>query len=532
MVTASELPIDTSATAEAMARLILGDGTTYVSASYTGAASASGTYTDGLTTAPNVVPSDTGVILSTGKATDITHSSGDPNHSESTTTRQGTAGDSDLDGVSGQTTYDAAVLNATFIPDYNTLSIQLVFSSEEYLEYVNSGFNDAVGVWVNGSQVQMSVGSGDISIDNINTGSNSNLFVDNPRSTDLYNTEMDGLTVTLNLKAPVNVGQQNTIKIGIADAGDRAWDSNLMISGNGVQTGVTAGDDEYDLVGGGTRTVDLLANDTDHSGGTLTITKINGQSVSAGDTVTLSTGQQIQLNADGTITIINDNDVGEQDTFSYTVEDADGNTDSAFVELTTVPCFVRGTRIVTADGTRPIETLRPGDLVLTLDHGLQPLRWIGRRQTIAKGSHAPTFIRAGTLGPHGDIQVSPQHRIMVSGPRAELLFGHDEVLVRAQDLVDDIAVTRVSTGKPVEYVHILFDRHEIVLAEWLTSESFYPGDHILDQMEAEVQAEIFDLFPSLRKRKSFGQRARPALKSDEARALFKTRSALSDAASV
>ena len=50
--------------------------------------------------------------------------------------------------------------------------MQVVFSSEEYLEYVNSGFNDSVGIWVKGVQAELTVGDGSISIDNINTTSN------------------------------------------------------------------------------------------------------------------------------------------------------------------------------------------------------------------------------------------------------------------------------------------------------------------------------------------------------------------------
>ncbi|MCU0816565.1 MAG: Hint domain-containing protein, partial [Cypionkella sp.] len=50
-----------------------------------------------------------------------------------------------------------------------------------------------------------------------------------------------------------------------------------------------------------------------------------------------------------------------------------GNTDVAFVTLNTIACFTLGTRIDTVDGPRPVEALVPGDLVLTRDHGPQPL---------------------------------------------------------------------------------------------------------------------------------------------------------------
>jgi hypothetical protein len=79
MPTASELPIDSDASAEEMANEMFGSGINIVSASYTGSANASGIYSDGDATAPGVTPSDTGVILSTGNASSITNSSGDAN---------------------------------------------------------------------------------------------------------------------------------------------------------------------------------------------------------------------------------------------------------------------------------------------------------------------------------------------------------------------------------------------------------------------------------------------------------------------
>ena len=98
MATASELPIDTSASAMDMAVAMFGHGITIVSASYTGAASASGIYSDGDTVSPDLTPSDTGVILSTGNATDVTNEPGllnllaDPNLSAETSPDHALAG--------------------------------------------------------------------------------------------------------------------------------------------------------------------------------------------------------------------------------------------------------------------------------------------------------------------------------------------------------------------------------------------------------------------------------------------------------
>ena len=520
MPTASELPIDTTATANQMAEAMFGNGISIQSASYTGAQASSGIYSDGDNTAPGVTPSDTGVILSTGRASSITNSSGDVNTNSNTSSNMGTAGDSDLSVIAGGTTYDAAVFEAEFTPSGSTLTMQFTFSSEEYLEYVDKGFNDAVGVWVNGEKAELTIGDGDISIDNVNTGSNENLYIDNSQNDDLYNTEMDGFTVTLTLKAPVNPDEVNTIKIGIADAGDAIYDSNLLIAGDSIQTQLVAEDDEVSVLEGETQVLDVLANDDHADGTTLTITEINGQPVVAGSTVTLADGEEITLNADGTMTIAGQEDVDENEetVFSYTVEDDIGNSDTGLVEVTTTPCFVAGTLIETAAGQVPVEDLEAGDLVLTRDHGAQPLRWTGRTLRRAEAADAPVQFAAGALGAHQALELSPCHRVLVQDQWAEVLFGVSEVLVKARDLVNGHSISRREDARPVTYVHLLFDQHEIICGNGLESESCHPGEETLNSFDAETRAEVLELMGG--DIAGYGASARMSLKPFEARALL------------
>lgn len=518
MPQADKLPINTNASAQAMAEAMFGTGINIVSANYTGARAASGIYSDGDDVAPELTPSDTGVILSTGRARDITNSGNDANRSSSTSNQMGRDGDDDLNAIAGTQTYDAAVFEAEFIPAGETLTMQVVFSSEEYLEYVGSGFNDAVGIWVNGVKAELTVGDGDITINNINDQSNENLYVDNPANAEIANTEMDGFTVTMTLKAPVIPGQVNTIKIGIADGGDDLYDSNLLIAGNSVQCALIAGDDSLTIDGDESETLDVLANDTSSTGSTLTITHVNGQAVSAGDEITLPSGESVTLNADGTLTFTGDGQEGSN-VLTYTVADEDGNTDVGFINLTTTPCFVAGTLIETETGPRPVERLAVGCRIVTRDHGLQTLRWIGRTTRPALGPHAPIEFAAGALGAHGRTCVSPQHRVLVTSPRAQLLFGASEVLAAAKSLVNGQSI-RVREGGVVTYVHLLFDRHQIVLGDGLASESYHPGAQTLATFDPAAQAEILDLMPDLAVAGfGYGAAARRALKAFEARLL-------------
>jgi hypothetical protein len=184
-----------------------------------------------------------------------------------------------------------------------------------------------------------------------------------------------------------------------------------------------------------------------------------------------------------------------------------------------VTCFTAGTLIATDRGAVPCEVLRPGDGVLTADRGAQPLRWIGRRHVAGGGALAPVVFARGSIGNDRGLAVSPQHRMLVRGWRAELLFGAEEVLVPALHLVNGRTIRRASCTA-VTYIHLMFDRHEIVFAEGAPCESFFPGTEALGRAEAAVRAEILALFPALAgDAAAYGPTARPVLRRAEAAAL-------------
>ncbi|KAJ57413.1 2,3,4,5-tetrahydropyridine-2,6-carboxylate N-succinyltransferase [Actibacterium mucosum KCTC 23349] len=504
-----------------MAEAIFGEGVEVIDATYTGDNRSSGIYSDGDNISDTVTPGDTGVILSTGRTSAFTNnSSTNTNQSGSTTTgSRGPNNDADFNALAGTSTFDASFLEIDFRPDGDVMSLQFVFSSEEYPEFVGSIYNDVVGVWLDGQPVDLAVGTGNTNVGNVNPTNNENLFVDN--SNDQHNTEMDGFTVTLTLKMDVVPGDVHTLKIGIADVGDNRYDSNLLIAGDSAQTAMIAEDDTITIAPDGTRTFNVLDNDNGPTGSTLFITHVNGAEVSAGDTIILSTGQEIQVNGDGTFTILADADE-ETVNFSYTIGDGTGLSDSAFVTIEQVPCFAAGTGIKTDRGRIPVEQLLPGDMVMTADDGFQPVRWVGRRQVQAIGKMAPIEIAENTFGRHDTLRVSPLHRILVRDSLTELLFGEREVLVAARDLVNGRSV-RVLEGGTVEYVHILFDRHQIVYSEGLATESFLPGPQTSSSFEAEIIEEICAIFPELNPLtgEGYSQSARRTLKKYEAEVLNK-----------
>jgi len=170
-----------------------------------------------------------------------------------------------------------------------------------------------------------------------------------------------------------------------------------------------------------------------------------------------------------------------------------------------VPCFTAGTLIETPDGSKAIENLAKGDLVLTADHGPQPIRWIGSRTVTsaelqAKPRLRPICVSAGALGaglPRRDLRVSPQHRMLVRSAIAVRMFDAQEVLVPAHKLVGVPGIFVDETANSATYYHILFDRHQIVTAEGAPTESLFTGPEALKSVGPDARREIFELFPEL-----------------------------------
>ncbi|MDP0929223.1 Hint domain-containing protein [Paracoccus onubensis] len=181
-----------------------------------------------------------------------------------------------------------------------------------------------------------------------------------------------------------------------------------------------------------------------------------------------------------------------------------------------VVCFTVGTLIETADRTKPVETLQSGDMVRTRDNGLQPIRWIGSRKLSAEELAAapnlrPIRINAGALGantPASDLVVSPQHRILIRSKIAQRMFGTDEVLVAAKQLLGIEGIEIATDIHDVEYFHFMFDCHEIVFSNGAEAESLFTGPVALRSVSPESRKEILSLFPELAEEGSEPQPAR------------------------
>lgn len=233
--------------------------------------------------------------------------------------------------------------------------------------------------------------------------------------------------------------------------------------------------------------VGTTAGSVTEKSGLPVIGDLNDSGNGFGDTWTISGAPSYgtaTINSNGTWTYVLDDsnpavdalDAGDTLTDTFVVQLTSFGTDFQTITITVngVPCFARGTRIDTPDGPRAVETLRAGDMVDTLDAGPQRIIWVGSRVADGTGDDAPVLIRKGALENRADLRVSPQHRMLIRNPAAELHSGEAEVLVPSVHLVNGAMVLRAPCAA-VEYFHILLPRHHILFAEGAPAESFFAG---------------------------------------------------------
>lgn len=190
-----------------------------------------------------------------------------------------------------------------------------------------------------------------------------------------------------------------------------------------------------------------------------------------------------------------------------------------------VVCFTPGTRLETPDGPQLVEDLVAGDRVITKDAGAQEIMWVGEKRVSGARLYAtpdlrPVRIREGALSagrPDGDLIVSPDHRMLVTGAAALALWGEKEVFVAARDLIDDHGITRDMAAKSVTYIHLMLPDHHVLVANGVETESFHPGAADLDAIPDGERLRLFDVLPDLEyDPEAFGPMSRRVLSRAEA----------------
>ncbi|MEM9845308.1 MAG: Hint domain-containing protein, partial [Pseudomonadota bacterium] len=181
-----------------------------------------------------------------------------------------------------------------------------------------------------------------------------------------------------------------------------------------------------------------------------------------------------------------------------------------------ITCFAEGTEIDTGSGVCPVEEISPGQLIWTRDNGLAPVSWVGCADVEAKGAFAPVVFAPGSLGNTSELVVSQQHRMLLTGYPVELLFGTPDALIAAKHLCGLPGIA-LRPGGHVRYYHLMFDRHEIIRAHGVLSESFFVTPLSLRGLAQDARTELLHLFPGFQTEEhGFGCTAAPTLKPHEA----------------
>ncbi len=280
--------------------------------------------------------------------------------------------------------------------------------------------------------------------------------------------------------------------------------TNSSVGGR-VASGADA--DVVDISGSTVGSIRLGAgNDTLNFSSTSVSDDIRGGSGT--DTLNLPAGTVVADSVFGTFTV--EDGIGYSvSSGTFTLPSGIVVTYSAFENGSGVPCFTRDTRILSEVGERPIQNLKVGDLVPTMEHGVQRIRWIGRRSferasLLGNPRLLPVRILAGVLGnemPQRDLLVSRQHRMLVQSKIAERMFGTSQVLVPAIKLTVLPGVYVDESVEQIEYFHLLFDRHQVIFAENAPTESLFLGGEALKSLGSDAVREIFEIFPELKEKR-------------------------------
>lgn len=129
-----------------------------------------------------------------------------------------------------------------------------------------------------------------------------------------------------------------------------------------------------------------------------------------------------------------------------------------------VVCFLRGTRLLTPAGEVAIEDLKIADLLVTSSGAVRPIHWIGRIVAERNGGEpwaedaVPIRVAQDAFGagnPHRDLYLSRAHMVHLDG-----------LLIPVGDLINGRTIAPVDVDAcRLEYIHIEFETHDVVLAE-------------------------------------------------------------------
>ena len=99
--------------------------------------------------------------------------------------------------------------------------------------------------------------------------------------------------------------------------------------------------------------------------------------------------------------------------------------------------------------------------------------------------------------PRAPLRLSRQHRLLVSTPISQRMFGTQDCLIAAIKLTDLPGIAIDTDCGDVTYIHLLFDKHEVITANGAPFERLHTGPEAIKSIPAAARSELFAIFPEL-----------------------------------
>lgn len=121
-----------------------------------------------------------------------------------------------------------------------------------------------------------------------------------------------------------------------------------------------------------------------------------------------------------------------------------------------------GIKVATTMGWRAVEALAEGDMVLTFDHGLQPVTEVRRVTVAAPAGADPVIIPAGALGNAESMLVAPGQGVLIESDLAEDMTGDPFVLIEARALTGYRGIGPAHPAQGITLIALGFADDEII----------------------------------------------------------------------
>jgi LPXTG-motif cell wall-anchored protein len=311
--------------ASQLANPLVGDGVEISNAGYTGSNLAAGTF-EGF---EDVLGFDSGVALSTGSVIDSDDFLVGGDGGAASSSFQGPnehAGNSGrlLEPGTTDDTFDGSTLEFDFVAESSQLKLDYVFAAEDYPRYLNESWSDLFSIEVNGENCALVPGTETaVSTTSINAKTNADHFRNNANGN--LNTELDGLTTVLSCTADVAPGEENHLKVSLADVGDDLFDTTVLLAAESLKVNQPPTADDVEATTNEDTPVDITLTGEDPEGSDLSF-----ESASDPDHGT------VEVEGD-TATYTPDKNFSGEDTFTYVSDDGGLTSEEATVTVKVKP---------------------------------------------------------------------------------------------------------------------------------------------------------------------------------------------------